>query len=101
LLENLQGHTFKQGFHKKEAALPVILRTRGFNFFFFSNEGNPLEPMHIHVRKGDATAKFWLEPAIMLAGSYEMSAKELIEVRNIIIENFQQIEGSWNEYFRE
>jgi len=57
--------------------------------------------MHIHVRKGDATAKFWLEPAIMLAGSYEMSAKELIEVRNIIIENFQQIEGSWNEYFRE
>lgn len=31
--------------------MPVILRINGFRFFFYSNEGNPLEPAHIHVMK--------------------------------------------------
>ncbi|MCP4109321.1 MAG: DUF4160 domain-containing protein [Desulfobacteraceae bacterium] len=34
--------------------------TGGYRFFFYSNEGNPLEPLHIHVRKGEAVAKFWI-----------------------------------------
>ncbi|WP_248843036.1 DUF4160 domain-containing protein [Comamonas thiooxydans] len=29
--------------------MPVILRYQGFKLFFYSNEGNPLEPAHIHV----------------------------------------------------
>jgi len=32
--------------------MPVILRVEGFKFFFYSNEGVPPEPTHIHVRKG-------------------------------------------------
>ena len=28
--------------------MPVILRHRGYRFFFFSNEGEPPEPPHIH-----------------------------------------------------
>ena len=38
--------------------MPVVFRYKGYRFFFFSNEGDPLEPMHIHVRRGEATAKF-------------------------------------------
>ena len=28
----------------------------------FTQEGDPLEPLHIHVRKAECVAKFWLEP---------------------------------------
>lgn len=35
-------------------------RIEGFSFYFFSNENN--EPRHVHVRKGDGMAKFWLDP---------------------------------------
>ena len=38
--------------------MPVVLRYKGYRFFFFSKEGNPLEPLHIHVRNRDATAEF-------------------------------------------
>ena len=40
--------------------MPVVFRYKGYRFFFFSNEGDPLEPMHIHVRRGEATAKLWV-----------------------------------------
>ena len=38
--------------------MPIVFRYKGYRFFFFSNEGDPREPMHIHVRKGEASAKF-------------------------------------------
>jgi len=29
--------------------MPVVLRQQGYTFFFYANEGNPLEAAHIHV----------------------------------------------------
>ena len=40
--------------------MPVVLRTKGYRFFFYSNEGD--EPMHIHIEKADASGKMWLHP---------------------------------------
>jgi len=37
---------------------PTIHRERGFKFNFFSNENS--EPPHIHIRKGNYDAKYWL-----------------------------------------
>ncbi len=39
------------------------------NQIFFSNEVNPLEPMHIHAESGDGETKIWLEPQIAIASS--------------------------------
>lgn len=47
--------------------MPVVFRYQGFKFFFYSNEGNPLEPPHIHVRAAGKEAKFWLSPEVWLA----------------------------------
>lgn len=47
--------------------MPVVLRYEGFRFFFYSNEGDPLEPAHIHVRAAGKEAKFWLSPEPLLA----------------------------------
>ena len=38
--------------------MPTVFRIDGFKFFFYSNEGNPLEPVHIHILKAGAEAKF-------------------------------------------
>ncbi|MCY7306298.1 MAG: DUF4160 domain-containing protein [Rhodoferax sp.] len=38
-------------------------------FFFYSDEGNPREAMHIDVRNPDGEAKFWLVPTVYLADS--------------------------------
>lgn len=28
--------------------MPVILRVTGYVFYFYSNEGDPREPVHVH-----------------------------------------------------
>lgn len=40
--------------------MPTVLRSGGYRLYFFSHEPN--EPPHVHVDRGGATAKVWLEP---------------------------------------
>jgi len=79
--------------------MPKVLEVNGYKFFFFSNEGNPLEPCHIHIRKGGSLSKYWIEPNIELAESYGFNSKELREIEDIISENVLTIKEAWNEYF--
>jgi hypothetical protein len=41
--------------------MPTILVQNGFHFKFYSNENH--EPPHVHVIKGKAEAKWWLDPS--------------------------------------
>jgi hypothetical protein len=79
--------------------MPVVFRYRGYRFFFYSNEGDPLEPLHIHVRKGAAVAKLWLVPHPSVADSHGLSAHELKELLDVALEHKDEIERYWNEYF--
>ena len=45
----------------------------GYRFFFFSNEND--EPMHIHVEKGEGSAKYWVDPFEEVY-SYGLKAKQ-------------------------
>jgi hypothetical protein len=76
--------------------MPTVLRVRQFRFFFFSNEGN--EPIHIHVESDDKYAKFWLDP-VQLAKSVGYGAKELNEVRQLVLENLNLFKERWYEHF--
>ena len=79
--------------------MPVILRFKGYVFFFYSNEGNPLEPAHIHVRNAESEAKFWLEPDISLARNDGFNSKELKEIF-VIVETYRmQFTEAWYDYF--
>ena len=60
--------------------IPVVFRYKGFLFFFYSNEGQPREPAHVHVRGDGGEAKFWLRPAVRVAGSDELDARTLREL---------------------
>jgi hypothetical protein len=81
--------------------MPVILRHKGYRFFFWANEGNPREPLHIHVRKGGAVAKFWVLPEVRVAESYDMSPADLRELSQVVKDNKELIERKWNEFFPE
>ena len=81
--------------------VPVILRYRGYRFFFFANEGEPREPIHIHVRSGERVAKFRVEPDVSLAESYRMKSSELRELQKVVRDNRDLIVETWNEFFPE
>jgi Domain of unknown function (DUF4160) len=42
--------------------MPVVFREGGLRYFFFSNEGQPREPPHVHVKGHGCDAKIWLDP---------------------------------------
>lgn len=79
--------------------MPVVFRYRAYRFFFYSNEGNPREAMHVHVRSADGEAKFWLAPIVYLADSDGYDARTLRELRDAVIDHKTLIERIWNEHF--
>lgn len=79
--------------------MPTVFKYKGFRFFFYSNEGNPRENVHIHVMKGGREAKFWVSPIVELARSEGFDAKTLGRLAKIVTEHQQQIERAWHEYF--
>lgn len=76
--------------------MPVLLRVRGYRFFFFSMEAR--EPPHIHVAHAGRYAKFWLEP-VALADARGFRSHELTEIRGVVVENKEFFLEKWNEYF--
>ncbi len=78
--------------------MPVVFRYKGYRFFFYSNEGTPREPLHIHVREGERIAKFWLEPEILLADNLGFAAHQLAEIWDVILQNQLLMKEKWREY---
>jgi hypothetical protein len=79
--------------------MPAVFRLYGFRFHFFSDEGDPLEPMHIHVAKAGADAKFWLYPEIELAYNRGFNARTIKRLRDIVADHQNEIEEAWHEHF--
>ena len=79
--------------------MPVIFRYKGFRFFFYSNEGDPREPVHVHVVGQGGEAKFWLSPTVSLATSDGFNARTLRELEHEVRANSVLIEETWNEFF--
>lgn len=79
--------------------MPVVLRYRGYRFFFYSNEGSPREPIHIHVLVTEGEAKFCLHPEPHLADSEGFNASTLRELLRVVASNVELIENSWHEHF--
>jgi hypothetical protein len=79
--------------------VPVVFREAGLRFHFFSKEGVPLEPVHIHVSRGGGDAKLWLYPEVRPAYSRGLSARELRLAQAIVALRRREIEESWNAFF--
>ena len=79
--------------------MPTILVIMGWRLFFYSNEEN--EPIHVHCRKGDMEAKFWLDVSgfdIREAHAFRMKPADIRAVRKIIFEHFDYIVEQWRAF---
>ena len=79
--------------------MPVIFRYQGYKFFFYSNEGNPLEPAHIHVRLAGKEAKFWLSPEVSVARNNGFDARTMRLLLEVIEYQKDMFKEKWHEYF--
>jgi hypothetical protein len=79
--------------------MPVVFRDGGLRYFFFSNEGSPREPRHIHVKGGGRDAKVWLEPNVEVAESYGFNSIELSHILPIVSQRRREILQAWNDHF--
>ena len=75
--------------------MPTIIIIDGFRFFFYSNEHLP---KHIHIEKGEKTAKFNIEFEELIK-SYKFNASELKKIKNLIEENQELFKQKWDEFF--
>lgn len=79
--------------------MPVVFRYKGVRVFFFSNEGRPREPIHVHLQRAQNLAKIWLYPDIAIAENYGFSSSELKELLAAVEDSRDLIERAWNEHF--
>ena len=77
--------------------MPTVLLLKGLRFFFYSNEG--AEPAHIHVMKGSAEGKIWLEPEVQVAYLHRFNKNEEKDIWEAVITNLDYFKQKWNEYF--
>lgn len=76
--------------------MPVVFRLDGRRFHFFSSEGNPLEPIHIHIAQAGVDAKFWLYPNVRLAYNRGYDARTIKRLHDIVDAHREEIERARN-----
>lgn len=86
--------------------MPSFIKIFGYNIYFWSNEGKPIEPVHVHIsespnKKG---TKVWIlsDGSIELAdNNSNIKANDLRRILNILGEYSEEIIEMWENYFRE
>ena len=78
---------------------PVVFRHRGFAFKFYANEGNPREPVHVHMVKDGRDVKFWLWPDVSIAYNDGVDERTVRDLIAIVHERRKEIERVWRDFF--
>lgn len=76
--------------------MPTVLRIQGVRVYFWSHEPN--EPPHVHLDKGGASAKVWLEP-VALASNVGYAARDLGVILRLVREHQPEFLEAWHEFF--
>jgi hypothetical protein len=87
--------------------MPQIFRIGSYVVYFWANEGNPIEPIHVHVAEGRAVpnaTKIWITSkgkALLCNNNSKISDKILKNIIKAIEANSSLIIDMWNEQFGE
>ena len=76
--------------------MPTLLRIGAFRFYFYSHEPN--EPPHVHVDRGEATIKIWLE-TLYVAKNRGFRAHEIAGIVEMVRINRAVFLEAWHGYF--
>jgi len=76
--------------------MPTVLHVGPYRFFFVSSDSR--EPAHVHVRRENMVAKFWLEPVVLeRPGGFK--SHELDKMGRLVQENRDLLLERWHEHF--
>ena len=87
--------------------MPQLLRIGPYSIYFWSNENNPLEPIHVHISEGRASAnatKLWITSVgktILCNNNSKIPEKVLKKLMRIIEANSAYIVDKWLDAFGE
>jgi hypothetical protein len=76
--------------------MPTLLRIGPFRFYLYSHEPN--EPPHVHVDKGSATIKIWLD-SLEVAKSRGFKAHEIGEGVGLVRRHRLEFLEAWHGFF--
>ena len=87
--------------------MPQIFRIGPYIVYFWSNENNPLEPIHVHISEGRASAnatKLWISSTgkiVVCNNNSNIPERILRNLVRIIEANSAEIIDAWLEHFGE
>lgn len=76
--------------------MPTVLTLLGMRFYYWAREH---EPIHVHVKKGDAEARFDLVPEIELTVNMGFKPHELAIAEEVLKENREYMIEHWKLFF--
>jgi hypothetical protein len=87
--------------------MPQVFKLGSYWVYFWTNEGEPLEPIHVHISEGCPTensTKIWITKTgktLMANNNSRIPIKVLRNMMRIIEARNEEIIKKWTDYFGE
>lgn len=87
--------------------MPHVFKIGSYWVYFWSNENDPLEPVHVHVAEGSPqpnATKIWLTrtgKCLLANNNSDIPAKTLRNIMRIIESQHQIVFQKWIQYFEQ
>ena len=87
--------------------MPQVFKIGSYWVYFWANENEPLEPVHVHVAKGVPNAsatKIWITEAggcIVANNNSKIPARTLSAIVDVLESSSSYIVAQWNDVFGE
>ena len=87
--------------------MPQLLRIGPYILYFWSNENLPLEPVHVHITEGTASAnatKIWItrHGHCLLCHNHSRIPERVLNNIMLVIESrSEEVIQKWQDYFHE
>lgn len=85
--------------------MPQIFRVGKYLVYFWSNEGEPLEPIHVHVVQGvpaDNTTKIWITKTgkcLLCNNNSKIPNRMLRDIMDVIEARSKDVINKWYNFF--
>lgn len=85
--------------------MPQVFKIGSYWVYFWSNENEPLEPVHVHVSKGAPSAnatKIWISSrggCLLCHNNSKIPARTLRNIMMIIEARSTEVIQKWTQYF--
>ena len=85
--------------------MPQIFKLGPYLIYFWANEGNPLEPIHVHIAEGkpvENATKLWITQSgkcLLQNNNSHIPDKRLKLLIRIIEANSEEIINKWKAFF--